>query len=287
MNRRQFLLSAAAAFSGRIIDTHTHFYDPARPRGVPWPGKNDPLLYRTVLPKHYKAIAQPLGVTGTVVVEASPWLEDNQWVLDLAADDPFLVGLVGHLEPGRPEFRSNLDRFRKNRLFLGIRVGAAAVAKALADAAFAADFERLAGANLQADVLGPAAMFPDLVRFADRFPELRIVIDHLPMDGLPADLGKRPNVYAKVSGVLRRVDGRTPTGVEFYREALDGVWSLFGPDRVIYGSNWPVCEKVGSYADVQKVVLAYFTAKGPEAAERYFWKNSQAAYRWQRGEHGS
>ena len=74
-----------------IIDTHTHFYDPSRPQGVPWPGPENELLYRTVLPEHYRQIAEPEGVTGTVVVEASAWLDDNQWILDLAKDDPFNV----------------------------------------------------------------------------------------------------------------------------------------------------------------------------------------------------
>ena len=122
MTRRDFLrtttrASALAAglplgcvqtnHSPGIIDTHTHFYDPTRPQGVPWPPKDDSVLYRRVLPRDFRALAEPLGITGTVVVEASPWEEDNQWILDLAAQDPFLLGLVGHLKPGRPEFRDN------------------------------------------------------------------------------------------------------------------------------------------------------------------------------------
>jgi predicted TIM-barrel fold metal-dependent hydrolase len=132
-------------------------------------------------------------------------------------------------------------------------------------------------------------MFPSLVRFAGRFAKLRIVINHLPLDW-PADsvapraalreLRNCPNVFAKVSGVLRRMDGRTPADVAFYRESLDELWTIFGPGRVIYGSNWPVCEKVAPYADVQKVVMEYFAAKGTDAVERYFWKNSLTAYRW-------
>ncbi len=286
MNRREFLLAAGVAASPtptRIIDTHTHFYDPSRPQGVPWPSKKESQLYRTVLPRHYKAIAQPLGVTGTVVVEASPWVEDNQWVLDLAKDEPFLVGVVGHLEPGDPEFKTNLERFRKNRLFLGIRVGAAKLDQGLDD------FARLSDAGLELDIAGPASTFPAVVRFTDRFPRLRIVLNHLPQDFPPdsaalraalRELGSRPNVFAKVSGVLRRVNGRTSTDVETYRASLDELWTLFGPDRVVYGSDWPVSERLAPYADVLKVVMDYFTAKGADAAERYFWKNSRMAYRW-------
>ncbi|NQW48839.1 MAG: amidohydrolase, partial [Planctomycetes bacterium] len=101
MQRRDFLLSgavggiaamaavkagAADAPSPRyphpVIDTHTHFYDPARPSGVAWPGKDDATLYRTMLPPDWQKVANPSGVTGTIVVEASPLVEDNQWLID-------------------------------------------------------------------------------------------------------------------------------------------------------------------------------------------------------------
>ena len=87
-----------------IIDTHTHFYDPTRPEGVPWPPPDNELLYRTVLPEHFKAEASPHGVTGTVVVEAACTVEDNQWILDMADRDPVIVGYVGRLESGTPQF---------------------------------------------------------------------------------------------------------------------------------------------------------------------------------------
>ena len=77
-----------------IIDCHTHFFDPTRPEGIPWPSKSSP-LYRTVLPKHLRKLKTFRPVTGAVIVEASPWVEDNAWLLDLAKDDPFVVGIVG------------------------------------------------------------------------------------------------------------------------------------------------------------------------------------------------
>src|SRR5262245_38447970 len=86
-----------------ILDTHTHFYDTARPhppgrdRPVPWPPPSEgPVLYRPVLPAEYVKMVAPLGFKGTVVVEASEWLEDNQWLLDLAVRNPVIVGIVGN-----------------------------------------------------------------------------------------------------------------------------------------------------------------------------------------------
>src|SRR5438105_10082717 len=106
MNRRTFLTGAAAlatqtpmeaAASIPIIDTHIHLFDPRRSQGVPWPPKDNATLYQPALPDRYRKIATPLGVTGAIEVEASPWLEDNQWVLDVAATDTIVVGTVGDL----------------------------------------------------------------------------------------------------------------------------------------------------------------------------------------------
>jgi L-fuconolactonase len=115
-----FAMKAAGA---PIIDTHIHLFDTARPEGVPWPEKTNSVLYKPALPARYRSIATPLGITGAVVVEAGPWLEDNQWLLDIAAKDPIILGVVGNLEPGKPEFAKQLERFHRNPLFRGIRYG--------------------------------------------------------------------------------------------------------------------------------------------------------------------
>jgi L-fuconolactonase len=130
VNRRSFLsLTSAAALSVQnvaaattaIVDTHIHLFDPTRPQGVPWPDKANTVLYQPALPERYRKISGPLGITGAIVVEASPWLEDNQWVLDVTKNEPLILGLVGNLEAGKPEFAKQLERFHKDRRFLGIR----------------------------------------------------------------------------------------------------------------------------------------------------------------------
>jgi L-fuconolactonase len=78
------------------------------------------------------------------------------------------------------------------------------------------------------------------------------------------------------------VDGRVPEDLNFYRPRLDHLWDTFGPDRLIYGSDWPNSDLWGPYNQVFGIVREYFTAKGPAAADKYFWKNSVAAYRWKK-----
>jgi len=291
MNRRSFLAGAAslaipssqAATPAMIIDTHTHFYNPMRPGGTPWPPKDDKVLYRTVLPPEYLRMTKALGITGTIEVEASPLLEDNQWVLDLAAKHPIIVGTVGDIEAGKPGFGAALERFHKNPLFLGIRCGylwGRDLGKDMANPQFIADLKSLAAAGLEMDSGGPNTL-ADLVRITDRIPNLRIVIDHLPYDP-PYDqtamkeLGKRPQVYIKLSSVVRDAKGT------YSRAAVDELWDTFGADRLIYGSNWPVSDKIAPFQVEFKVVSEYFAAKGQEATDKYFWKNSKAAYKWVR-----
>jgi len=134
MSRRRFLqyagvgLVAGTAFARTesvkvpIIDTHTHFYDPTRPQGVPWPLVTDHVLYKPHLPEHFCALTKKHGVVSTVVVEASSWIQDNQWILDLAKENPVIVGFIGNLELGKPEFAGHLKRFSANPIFRGLRV---------------------------------------------------------------------------------------------------------------------------------------------------------------------
>jgi L-fuconolactonase len=275
-----------------IIDTHTHFYDPTRPQGVPWPSPNDLLLYRPVLPEHFKQVAAHEGVTGSVVVEASAWLEDNQWVLDVAAADPLIVGLVGHIEPGRAEFIAELARFAANPLFRGIRCGGRYFEAGL-QPGFLADIEKLTERDLSLDVLIDSQHLDGVFDLARHFPELRIVIDHIasmPITGQVLDpaweerfqkMAAYPNLYMKVSGLLENSTRQpAPHAVDFYRPTLDVLWKALGEDRLIYGSNWPVCEHAGTYATCIEIVKSYFAEKGEAASAKYFWKNSKVVYSW-------
>jgi len=281
----------AGAVSIPIVDTHIHLFDTARPQGVPWPDASDAVLYKPALPARYRKVTQGLGIVGAIEIECSPWLEDNQWVLDVAAKDSMIVGTIGDLEPSHPKFRAQLDRFARNPLFRGIRYGnlwGRDLGAELGKPEFIGGLKALADAGLALDTANPtAALIADVARLTDRVYNLRIVMDHLPqLDPSTAnianmrELGKRPQIYVKVSGVLRRVPGRVPLDTDFYRGRLDAIWDIFGPDRLIYGSDWPNSDPLGTYPQVLKIVEEYFHAKGAAAAEKYFWKNSIAAYRW-------
>jgi predicted TIM-barrel fold metal-dependent hydrolase len=303
VNRRTFLaaagatVTAAAATDMPIIDTHIHLFDTTRPQGVPWPAKDNAVLYKPALPERYRKLTAGLGITGAIEVEASPWVEDNQWVLDVAAKDTILVGTVGDLEPGSPDFAKQLERFHKNPLFRGIRYGnlwGRKFAEEAAKPAFVADLKRLAAAGLVMDTANPdTALVETVVRITDKVPELRVVVDHLPQLNPPADagarrayegnlreLGKRSQVYVKLSQIFQKTNGKTIEDFAYYRPRLDEVYGVFGEDRVLYGSDWPNSDLWVPYDKVLGLVRDYFAAKSRAAQEKYFWKNSVAAYRW-------
>ena len=309
MNRRTFLGfpasseahdKVASGGSVSIIDTHIHLFDPTRPQGIPWPekdNKDDEILYQPALPGRYRQITGGLGIVGAIKVECSPWLEDNQWVLDVAASDPLIVGTVGDLEPGTPDFLKHLERFHQNPLFRGIRYGnlwGRNLANDMSRAGFVDDLQALADADLALDTANQdATQISALIRITDKIPNLRVVIDHLPQMDPPTEpqvrtqvmadlqeLAARPHVYVKLSEVLRRIDGQVHYDLAFYRSRLDEIWGIFGEDRIMYGSDWPNSDRWGSYQQAFDIVNEYVAEKGRAVAEKFFWRNSILAYRW-------
>jgi L-fuconolactonase len=310
-NRRQFLAVTAQTLSigalagcatnqssvhdaNTVIDTHTHFYDPSRPQGVPWPGRDNKLLYRTVLPKDYRAQSVPRPVTGTVVVEASPWIEDNQWILDLAANDPFIVGFVGSLPVATDQFAPNLKRFSPNKLFRGIRIG---VSNDSLDkkSPLLRDLKLLADYNLSLDLLGGLDILAFANRVSEQIPSLRIVIDHLagvridgkapPREWIAAmsAAAKQPNIFCKVSGLVEGTnctDVAAPRDPRYYAPVLDIMTNAFTPSRLIYASNWPVSARFAPLSTVQSIIEDYFSAHAASALSQVMWRSGQTAYRW-------
>jgi predicted TIM-barrel fold metal-dependent hydrolase len=312
LNRRKFLAAGASLAIGALdpgrawtkddnsalrVDCHTHFYDPTRAGGIPWPAKDDRVLYRTVLPRHFLEQAAPLGVTSTVVIEASPRVEDNAWLLQLAADNPSILGVVGNLTPGKPKFGEHLKRFAASSVYRGIRIGHDALRAGLEQSEFLADIRRLSELGLELDVNGGPDTPADVARLAERIPELTIVINHLAnvdIDGDPVPkswlanmqaAAKHRHVFCKVSALVEHARQKpeaagVPRDVQFYRPVLDAIWETFGDDRLIYGSNWPVTDLFAPYRIVFSIVYEYVESRGKGVSEKFFRKNAAVAYRW-------
>ena len=293
LGRRALLAAAAAAPALAqgdripIIDTHFHLYDPTRPQGAPFPRTPNAPPF---LPRHFRESAAPLGISGGIKVEASPWMEDNLWVLMIIENEPMITGMVGNLDPLIPQFREYLDRYHRNPLFLGIRYGnvweSQNLVTALHQPGFIDNMKAFAQTGLTLEVANPRLdLIEATLRLTDQVPDLRIVLGHLQALALPThpsqlntytanlhELRQR-KAYVKVSG-LHRAPG-TPPNSPFepatYLPVMDFLWDLFGEDYLIYaGRNKPALE----------ILRTYFLAKGRPAAEKFLWKNSIPAFKW-------
>ncbi|MDA1069637.1 MAG: amidohydrolase family protein, partial [Verrucomicrobia bacterium] len=211
-------VSEKQTFTGvPVIDTHIHLYDTTRDEGLPWPPESDTVLYRPILTKDFNQVAEANGITATVIVEASEWVGDNQWVLDLVKDEPGVyIGLVGSLPIGTPEFADHLKRFSADSRYVGIRMRERPGGEKFFNEDVWRDLKTLDAMNKTLDVLMFQFSLNDVDRVAKRNPDLRILINHVAganIDGKAVDptwladlknVAKNPNVYCKVSGLFQQ-----------------------------------------------------------------------------------
>jgi predicted TIM-barrel fold metal-dependent hydrolase len=279
-----------------IIDTHIHLFDPTRPQGAPYSGPRVPGQAPVpAYPDRYRKLAAPLGAVGAIKVEASPWVEDNLWVLEVAQRDTIIVGVVGNLEPDKPEFKEYFDRYRKHPLFRGIRYGnlwGRDVGKQVENPAFIEGLRLLADADLVLDTANPRmSLLQAMVTINDKVPDLRIVLDHLPNFepteaerpaylAILKEISQRPQMYVKLSAILRRVDGNVSLDLSAYRAKLDLLMGTFGEDRILFGSDWPNSDGVAPVDQVFRIAKEYFATQPRSVAEKYFWRNSVNVYKW-------
>jgi L-fuconolactonase len=287
----------AAAPNGSIpiIDTHIHLFDPNRPQGTPVVIPGSPTAKTGSLPEGYRKLAVPLGVVGAIHIEASNWVEDNLWALEVCARNDIMVGVIGNLNPEVPEFAQYLERYHRNPMFRGIRYGNIWGYDLVGQSRNASVIDRLkllAQADLAMDSATPTIeLLQALIRVNDAIPGLRIVIDHLPgsdptaetmatYESLLREFHQRPTVFVKLSQIIHRVNGQVSTELSAYKDKLDQLVETFGEDRVIFGSDYPNSDSTTPVQNVFRIAKEYYASRTPEAAEKYFWKNSLRAYQW-------
>ena len=281
-----------------IVDTHIHFYRPSRRGGVPWPPAGS-ALHRDVLPAEYKALAQANGIVAAGVVEASVLVDDNQWILDLVAGDSFFPFFVGSLEIGAPDFMANLERFSADDRWVGVRSYLWSPPDITLDAAQRRDLRELARRGMTLDIISRGTTNPKakVQALCAAVPDLRVIIDHMGGAQGPtpsADwesstrrvAGACPNLCMKLSSFYdfyQVGDGHSPwtapADLAAYKPHFDVLMSAFGADRLVWGSNWPVSDLGGGFANQIHLAEDYLAPFGAAVRDKVMFRNALRFYR--------
>ena len=274
-----------------MIDSHQHFWQYC-PEDYDWIDDDMAVIRRDFTPEDLRATSSQLGVTGSVAVQARQTLGESQWLLDLAAGDNFIRGVVGWVPLAESSVADDIAALAANPTFKGVRhvVQGESDPEFLARPAFNQGIREVTRLDLVYDILITAPQLPASIAFVDRHPAQRFVLDHIAKpvigaEGPPsawcaqiAQLAERPNVSCKFSGLVTEVDGEL-WDEELLRPYWEVVLEAFGPDRLMFGSDWPVCLVRSEYARWLEFVQSVASDLSRSEQERVLGGTAKAVYR--------
>jgi L-fuconolactonase len=250
------------------IDAHQHFWR-FNPEEYGWIDDSMAVLRRDFLPSDLKPELQAAGFDACVAVQARQTLEETRWLLSLAADSPFIAGVIGWVDLRADNLRHQLPKFSKNPKLLGVRhvVQGEPDDRFLLRPDFLRGIAALEEFNLTYDILIFPRHLQVAAEFVQRFPKQRFVLDHVAKPFIKAqqvepwasdirELARFPNVFCKLSGMVTEADWHS-WKPEHFAPYLEVAMESFGPDRLMIGSDWPVCTVAGSYATVMSLVIDF------------------------------
>jgi L-fuconolactonase len=273
----------------RRIDAHQHFwqYDPAEHA---WMTDKLAALRRDFMPPDLKPLLQALEFDGCVTVQVRQNIDETRWLLDLADRHDFIRGVVGWVDLRSPDLRRQLDHFAGHPKLVGVRH----IVQDEPDDGFMlhGDFRRgigqLAAFGLTYDLLVYPRQLPAAVRLVEEFPGQPFVLDHIakppiaerglePWESDLRRLAKLPNICCKLSGMVTEARWKEWQSGDFQRY-LDVVFEAFGAERLMIGSDWPVCTLSADYASAMGIVLDYVRQVPPVAQVGILGENCARFY---------
>lgn len=240
------------------VDAHQHFWRIADRNGA-WPPPALAAIHRDFVPGELAPLLARHGIARTVLVQSMPNEQDTQFMLDLARRDAFIGGVVGWADLKGSDAPARIAALARDPLLKGLRpmLQDEADERWIDDAALAPAVEAMLRHGLSLDGLVLPRHLPALLAFAQRYPDLPLVIDHGAKPAIAAGelepwrrdiaaLARLPQVHCKLSGLVTEAGGTW--NVERLRPYVDHILDAFGPRRVIWGSDWPVLNLAADYA---------------------------------------
>lgn len=271
-----------------FLDAHQHFwrYDPEQ---YPWIPASSTLA-QDWLPRDLAILQQPLGLSGSIAVQARQSLAESDWLLGLADADERVRGVVGWVNLQAESVEQDLARLARHPKFVGVRhvVQDEPDDRFLLRTAFLRGVQLLQKFGLTYDILIYPKQLPAAIEFVRQFPEQPLVLDHIakplirdgilsPWDQQIRQLATFPNVMCKLSGMVTEADHQHWKPDDF-RLYLDVVTEAFTPQRLMWGSDWPVCLLAANYEQVWRLVTDYVAGWSQTDREALFGGNAARFY---------
>jgi L-fuconolactonase len=278
--------------STSIVDSHQHFWQVGR-FDYPWMTPEVEVLCQDYLPDALEPTLKHCGVEKTILVQASNSLDETRWLLKLADENRFIAGVVGWVDLTAEDFGNQLDEFTAHPRFKGVRhlVESEPRVDWLVQPAVLAALQKLALRGGTYDLLVHTQHLKYATIVAERCPKLSLVIDHMakpPIKRGEIDewareikpLAALPNVWCKLSGLATEADWES-WRLDDLGAYVDTALNYFGPQRLMFGSDWPVCLLAASYERVLEAAQTLMSELSDEDRERVFASNAIDFYRIQ------
>ena len=249
------------------------------------------ILQKDRLPQDLLPLLESIGFAGSVAVQARQILDETRWLLRLAEEFPFIRGVVGWVDLRSDQLEEQLNEFRQNPKFVGVRhvLQDEPDDRFMLRKDFLQGIAKLKDVDLAYDILIFHRHLSATHEFVSRFPEHRFVVDHIAKpnikDGIIEPwaqdierLASFPNVFCKISGMVTEANWQGWHPADFDRY-LDTVFEAFGSQRILIGSDWPVCTLAGSYGEVMKIVFDYVKKLSADEQNAVLGENSIKAYK--------
>jgi len=281
-------LSGLDAATPRVIDAHQHFWRIDR-GDYGWLTPAQGAIYRDFLPADLQPVVARRGIDATILVQAAPTVAETRFLLDVAAAAPLVAGVVGWAPFAALDSSNQIARLAEDPLLVGLRpmVQDEPDDDWLADPRLAPAFEAMIAHRLVFDALVLPRHLPRVARVLERHPDLTVVVDHgakprireREIDAWRTDMAivaAHPEVMCKLSGLV--TEAPPNSGLTTLRPYIDVLLELFGPQRLLWGSDWPVVELAGGYERWLDLAQEALADLDPAARAAVFGGNAERVY---------
>ena len=271
-----------------IIDSHQHFWNYNEQRDT-WINESMEILKKDFLPHDLEPILKQNKIDGCIAVQADQSEEETEFLLKCASENKFIKGVVGWVDLCSENLESRLSYFSNNPIFKGVRhIVQAENSNYLRKKDVEKGIGKLSKFNLTFDLLITTEQIKSAISLVEKLPNQKFILDHIAKPKISESienewlsgiikLSTKKNVWCKLSGLVTETNEYNFEESDF-KPFIKVIFENFGPDRILFGSDWPVCLLASNYKNVLGIIINYFKDYDPEVKKKIFGGNAKIFY---------